>query len=84
MDKNKESFKNSITFLATMKSLVLVVVAAVIAVASPGRLHKRPLMEGHTWKMPKSLGEESSTVHMNELENFNELANTFIDNSVVE
>jgi hypothetical protein len=64
--------------------LILAVIAATIAdLASAGRLFKRPLMEGHTWRMPKSLGEESR-VRMHEVENFKEQANAFIDNSVAE
>jgi hypothetical protein len=64
-------------------SLVLAIIAAAVAVASAGRHFKRPLMEGHTWRMPKSLGEESR-VRMHEVENFKEQANAFIDNSVAE
>jgi len=63
--------------------LVLAVIAATIVTASAGRLFKRPLMEGHTWRMPKSFGEESQ-VHVNEVENFKEQANAFIDNSFAE
>lgn len=62
---------------------VFAVIAATIVLASGGRLFKRPLMEGHTWRMPKSLGEESE-VHVNEVENFKEQANAFIDNSFAE
>ena len=64
-----------------MKYLLLILAFA--ATASAGRLYKRPLMEGHSWKMPKSQGEESR-VHIHEVENFKELANAFIDNSVAE
>ena len=64
-------------------SLILAVIAAAIAVVSAGRLNKRPLMYGHSWKMPKSVGDDAR-VHIHEVENFKELANAFIDNSVAE
>jgi hypothetical protein len=64
-------------------SLVLALIAAAVAVASAGRHFKRPLMEGHTWRMPKSLGDESR-VHVHEMEHFKKQASLFIDNNLAE
>ena len=65
-------------------SLVLALIAAAVAVASAGRHFKRPLMEGHTWRMPKSLGADESRVHVHEMEHFKKQASIFIDNDLAE
>jgi len=64
-------------------SLVLAIIAAAVAVASAGRHFKRPLMEGHSWRMPKSLGDESR-VHVHEMEHFKKQASIFINNNLAE
>ena len=52
--------------------LIATIFAAFIAVASAGRFFKRPLMEGHNWKMPKTMGE-NARVHVDDVHNFHEL-----------
>ena len=63
--------------------LIATIFAAFIAVASAGRFFKRPLMEGHNWKMPKTMGE-NARVHVDDVHNFHELASAFIETSLAE
>ena len=64
--------------------LILAVVAAFAAVVSAGRLFKRPLMEGHSWRMPKAADHKAHRVHVDDVEDFTQWANEFMDNSLTD